>query len=150
MFCGILDRVLPLRWLRCLSSAETLPPMCRCKRRASSYTRPRTTGSRPSAHRCNRTVPWNITKRRKRLTEKAASRSQGWGTLTHTSGEHALGVVGCGGADFEVFPMCLLPFHCQKSAIGCLSHVVRAAQGRERAVRGAATSRTYQVSMPRG
>ena len=129
MFCGILDRVLPLGRLLCLSSAETLPPMCRCKRRASSYTRPRTTGSRPSAHRCNRTVPWNITKRRKRLTEKAASRSQGWGTLTHTSGEHALGVVGCDGADFEVLPMYFLPFHCQKSAISCLSRVVRPRRG---------------------
>ena len=81
---------------------------------------------------------------------KAVSRSQGWGTLTHTSGEHALGVVGRGGADFEVLPMCFLPFHCQKPAIGCLSSVARAAQGRERAVWGAATSRTYQVSMPRG
>ena len=66
------------------------------------------------------------------------------------AGEHALGVMGRGGADFEVLTVCHLPFHCQKPAIGCLSHVVRAAQGRQRAVWGAATSRPYQVSMPRG
>ena len=73
---------------------------------------------------------------------------------THTSGEHALGVMGHGVADFEVLTMCFVPFHCQNPAdshgIGCLSPVVGAVQGRERAVWGAATSRTYQVSMPRG
>jgi hypothetical protein len=60
---------------------------------------------------------------------EAACRNQGWGTLTHTSGEHALRVVGHGGADFEVLPMCFLPFHCQKSAISCLSRVVGPRRG---------------------
>ena len=74
--------------------------------------------------RCHGTSPKDAS-----VSQKAASRSQGWGTLTHTSGEHALGVVGCGGADFEVLPMCFLPFHCQKSAISCLSRVVGPRRG---------------------
>ena len=59
-------------------------------------------------------------------------------------------VVGRGGADFEVLTLCLLPLNCQKSASALSQLRLVAAQGRERAVWGAATSRTYQVSMPRG